>query len=121
MDKKYFFLSLAGKNLQWFAFLLFLLFFAFQCYSQGYQVHHYSVADGLPNANVYDVTQDHWAGCGLPPAVGFLVMTVFPGKTLQKRTVSRLLFFSKISVDQKGRIWALLDPERLGKLSVLLL
>jgi len=118
MDKRYIFLRFAGKNKAWFTFLLFSLFFAFQCYSQGYQVHHYSVADGLPNANVYDIAQDHWGRMWFATRGGISCYDGVSRRNFTEADGIPALSFSKISVDRKGRIWALPDPVRKGNLSV---
>jgi two-component system cell cycle sensor histidine kinase/response regulator CckA len=118
MDKRYIFLRFTGKNKEWFAFLLFLLFFAFQCYGQSYQVHQYSAADGLPNTNVYDVTQDHWGRMWFATRGGISCYDGVSWKNFTQADGIPAVSFSKISVDRKGRIWALQDPGRLGKLSV---
>jgi PAS domain S-box-containing protein len=118
MDKRYIFLRFACNNREWFAFLLFSLFFAFQCYSQSYQVHHYSVADGLPNANVCDITQDHWGRMWFATHGGISCYDGVSWKNFTEEDGIPALSFSKISVDRKGRIWALLDPVGNGRLSI---
>jgi PAS domain S-box-containing protein len=118
MDKKHIFLRFAGTNKERFAFLLFLLFFAFQCYSQSYQMHHYSVADGLPNTSVYDITQDHWGRMWFATRGGISCYDGVSWRNFTGADGIPAVSFSKISVDRKGRIWALLDPIRYGKLSV---
>ena len=40
--------------------VLCLFFFVSPCYSQNYQVYHYSAVDGLANSSVFDITQDQW-------------------------------------------------------------
>jgi len=46
--------------------LLFFFLFSIVLFSQGYLVHHYTESDGLPSAEVYDMTQDQWGrlSCG---------------------------------------------------------
>ncbi|MGD2090540.1 MAG: response regulator [Candidatus Aminicenantes bacterium] len=118
MDKRDIFLRFAGKDKNRFAFLFFSLFFAFHCYSQSYQVHHYSVADGLPNAHVYDITQDHWGRMWFATHGGISCYDGVSWKNFTQGDGIPAFSFSKISVDRRGRIWALLDPGRNGNLSI---
>jgi PAS domain S-box-containing protein len=118
MDKKHISLRFAGKNKEWLVFLLFSLFFVFPCYSQSYQVHHYSVADGLPNANVYDITQDHWGKMWFATRGGISCYDGVSWRNFTEADGIPAVSFSKISIDRKGRTWALPDPVRMGKLSV---
>jgi PAS domain S-box-containing protein len=118
MDKRYIFLRFTCKNKDWLVFLLFLFFFAFQCYSQSYQVHHYSVADGLANATVYDITQDNWGRMWFATYGGISCYDGVSWKNFTGEDGIPALSFCKISIDQKGRIWALLDPVRNSRLAV---
>ncbi|UCH96606.1 MAG: PAS domain S-box protein, partial [Candidatus Aminicenantes bacterium] len=118
MDKRNFFLSFITENKGWFFIFFFLFFFVLRCYSQSYQVHHYSRVDGLGNAHVFDITQDHWGRMWFATRGG---ISCYDGVSWKNYTQSDGLpaqGFVKISVDQRGRIWALSNPVQQGKFSV---
>jgi signal transduction histidine kinase/ligand-binding sensor domain-containing protein/ActR/RegA family two-component response regulator len=76
-------------------------------FSQGYLVHKYSEADGLPSVPAYDVTQDPWGRMWFATRAG---IAVYDGVSWKSYTVSDGLpsiGFSNIKADQKGRIWAI--------------
>jgi signal transduction histidine kinase/ligand-binding sensor domain-containing protein/ActR/RegA family two-component response regulator len=92
-----------------FIFVLFLFFSLFSpvLFSQGYLVHHYTEMDGLPTANVHDLTQDHQGRIWFATRGG---IAVYDGVSWEKYTLADglpVLSFHHIKVDQKGRIWAL--------------
>jgi ligand-binding sensor domain-containing protein len=116
--KRPIFSSLLSKGKGLFVTLFFSFFFAFQCYGQSCQVHHYSKVDGLGNPHVYDITQDHWGRMWFATRGG---ISCYDGVSWENYTVSDGLpaqSFAKISVDRRGRIWALSDPFQQEKLSV---
>jgi two-component system cell cycle sensor histidine kinase/response regulator CckA len=93
---------------------LFILFFLFSMvlFSQGYLVHTYSEAEGLPSANVYGITQDHQGRMWFATRAG---IAVYDGVSMETYTMSDGLpsiGFFKITVDRMGRVWALGEPGR---------
>jgi two-component system cell cycle sensor histidine kinase/response regulator CckA len=89
--------------------LLLLFFFSTVLFSQSYLVHHYTEMEGLPTANVFGITQDHWGRVWFATRGG---ITVYDGTSWKTYTVSDglpVLAFHAIQTDQKGRIWALSD------------
>ncbi|MGD2087685.1 MAG: two-component regulator propeller domain-containing protein [Candidatus Aminicenantes bacterium] len=89
------------------AVFLFFLFFSTVLFGQGYLVHTYSEAEGLPSANVYGITQDHMGRMWFATRAG---IAVYDGVSMETYTMSDDLpafGFFKITVDQKGRVWAL--------------
>jgi PAS domain S-box-containing protein len=88
------------------------------CYGQSYQVRRYSGVDGLANAHVFDVTQDHWGRMWFATRGG---ISCYDGVDWKNYTMADGLpvqSFLKISPDRKGRIWALSDPFQQEKLFV---
>jgi PAS domain S-box-containing protein len=86
-----------------------LFFFSTVLFSQSYLVHHYTEMEGLPTANVFGITQDHWGRVWFATRGG---ITVYDGTSWKTYTLSDglpLLPFYNIQTDQKGRIWALSD------------
>jgi signal transduction histidine kinase/ligand-binding sensor domain-containing protein/CheY-like chemotaxis protein len=80
-------------------------------FSQGYLVHTYSEADGLPSANVYDITQDHQGRIWFATRAG---ITVYDGVSWKTYTSSDGLpaeAFSKLQLDREGKIWALVKSK----------
>ncbi|MFC2155113.1 ATP-binding protein [Acidobacteriota bacterium] len=99
-----------------FAFLIFS--FVFQCYGQGYLVHHYSENEGLPSAEVYDITQDRLGRMWFATRTG---ISCYDGLSWRNYTVSDglpALTFIKIATDRKGQVWALSDPLRYDRLYI---
>jgi signal transduction histidine kinase/ligand-binding sensor domain-containing protein/CheY-like chemotaxis protein len=83
-------------------------------FSQGYLVHNYSEADGLPGVPAYDVTQDPWGRMWFATRSG---IAVYDGVSWKSYTISDglpAIGFSKIKADQKGRIWAIKGPGGSG-------
>jgi two-component system cell cycle sensor histidine kinase/response regulator CckA len=117
-NERYSFLESISKNMRLFVFLFFSFSFAFLDYGQEYLVHHYSDVDGLPSAQVFDVTQDHWGRMWFATLTG---ISCYDGVSWNNYTQADglpTLFFTQISVDRKGRIWALAHPTQQGKLLV---
>ena len=117
MDKKSISSRLLNKGKGLFVTLFFSFFFAFQCYGQGYRMHHYSKVDGLVNPHVFDITQDHWGRMWFATRGG---ISCYDGVSWENYTVSDGLpaqSFARISVDRRGRIWALSDPFQQENLS----
>ena len=109
----------ANRCLQgWVVFLLFLSFFVLRCYGQSFQVHHYSGVDGLANAVVFDITQDRWGRMWVATGGG---ISCYDGVDWKNYTIADGLpvrSFIRISLDQKGRTWALSDPFQQEKLFI---
>jgi PAS domain S-box-containing protein len=100
-----------------FFLVLVSLLIAVPCSGQGYLVHLYSEADGLPSSTVHGITQDHWGRIWLATRAG---LAVYDGVSWETFTVADglpVLSYFKITVDRKGRIWALSDS-RYGKIHV---
>ncbi|NIM12714.1 MAG: response regulator [Candidatus Aminicenantes bacterium] len=100
--------------------LFFLHLFAFQsyCYGQSYLVHCYSETEGLPSANVYDITQDHLGRIWFATRVG---ISYYDGVSWKNYTVSDglpALAYAKIAVDRQGRIWAMPKDVQDGKIVI---
>jgi len=77
------------------------------CFGQGYLIHHYTEADGLPTANVHDITQDIWGRLWFATRGG---IAVYDGVSWQSYTLVEglpVLSFYKIQADIQGRIWVL--------------
>jgi signal transduction histidine kinase/ligand-binding sensor domain-containing protein/CheY-like chemotaxis protein len=92
---------------RWFVFLILFFYLSIFSFSQGYLVHTYSEAEGLPSANVYGITQDHQGRMWFATRTG---IAVYDGVSMETYSMSDSLpsiGFFKITVDQKGRVWAL--------------
>ena len=103
MCKRNIVLESIRKSKRWVVILLFLFFVVLHCYSQSYQVHHYSGADGLANAHVFDITQDRWGRMWFATRGG---ISCYDGVDWKNYTMADGLpaqSFVKISVDRKGR------------------
>jgi ligand-binding sensor domain-containing protein len=88
---------------------MFLFLFSTVLFAQSYLVHHYTEMEGLPTANVYGITQDHWGRVWFATRGG---ITVYDGTSWKTYTISDglpVLAFYAVQTDQKGRIWALSD------------
>jgi|GEM_PF-488579 len=84
-------------------------FFSTVVFSQSYLVHHYTEMEGLPTANVFGITQDHWGRIWFATRGG---ITVYDGASWKTYTVEDglpVLAFYDIQTDREGRIWALSD------------
>jgi PAS domain S-box-containing protein len=90
-------------------FIFVFFFYSTILFGQSYLVHHYTEMEGLPTANVFGITQDHWGRIWFATRGG---ITVYDGTSWKTYTVSDglpVLAFFNIQPDQKGRIWALSD------------
>jgi two-component system cell cycle sensor histidine kinase/response regulator CckA len=116
--KRNIFLRTSRKNKGRVAFLLFSFFFVLRCYCQSYQVRHYSGVDGLANAHVFDITQDHWGRMWFATRGGICCYDGVDWKNYTTADGLPAQSFVKISLDRKGRIWALSDPFQQEKLFV---
>jgi len=111
--------SAAGEK----AILLFIIVFFLISpilFGQSYLVHHYTEMEGLPNANVFGITQDQWGRIWFATRGG---ITVYDGTSWKTYTLSDglpVLPFYNIQTDQKGRTWALSDVVFKGPVVVYL-
>ncbi|MCK5055362.1 MAG: PAS domain S-box protein [Candidatus Aminicenantes bacterium] len=108
----------AGRFIKAGLFLLLLFSMFFKNYSQGYLVHRYSEINGLPSAEVHDITQDNWGRIWFATRAG---ISCYNGVSWKNFTVSDGLpdfAFPKISVDRQGRIWVLPNPVQQEQLAV---
>jgi PAS domain S-box-containing protein len=74
--------------------------------------------NGLADVHVYDIAQDHWGRMWFATRGG---ISCYDGVSWENYTMANGLparAFVKISVDRKGRIWALSSPVQQGKFSV---
>jgi PAS domain S-box-containing protein len=86
---------------------LFFFFFSTVLFSQSYLVHHYTESDGLPSAEVHDITQDQWGRLWFATRAG---IAVYDGVSWIKYTISEGLpehSFFNIQADQTGKVRAL--------------
>ncbi|MFC2145779.1 two-component regulator propeller domain-containing protein, partial [Acidobacteriota bacterium] len=97
---------------------MFSFFLVLGCYGQSYQVRHYSGVDGLANAHVFDITQDHWGRMWFATRGGISCYDSVDWKNYTMADGLPAQSFVKISLDRKGRTWALSDPFQQEKLFV---
>lgn len=86
---------------------IFFFFFSIVLFSQSYLVHHYTESDGLPSAEVHDITQDQWGRLWFATRAG---IAVYDGVSWKKYTISEGLpenSFFNIQADQTGNILVL--------------
>ena len=93
-----------GRTIRKAILVISIFAFVFRCYGQGFLVHHYSENDGLPSAEVYDMTQDHLGRMWFATRAG---ISCYDGLTWENYSVSDglpALTFIKIAVDRQGQV-----------------
>lgn len=91
-----------SKSKGWFGILLFSFFFVLRCYGQSYQTQHYSELDGLLDAHVYDITQDHRGRMWFATRREISCYDGFPWESYRMSDNLPARAYVKISVDRKG-------------------